>query len=238
MIAEPPTAPETCVPAPTVRSLPITLGVAVLLVLAACSSASDDRAGGPADGPTSTIATGATADPGGDAQERFAGFVQDLWIYEGLRTVDGEGELIEHREAIVEHLGDLDAEEPITLVEGMTFTATPTLKATVRDADGEDRDDVDAVAGLVENELGVTFAVLATVDADGERQIGVDEHVFVDLTFLGDAIEIGDLAAADYNLVQLLPTSDHDLRGGPRPARPGRPPGRCRTPPVLRRRDR
>ncbi|MGY6499895.1 MAG: VWD domain-containing protein [Acidimicrobiales bacterium] len=187
-------------------------GAAVALVLAmllaACSSASGDDE---SDAPPTTQAGSGAATPvaDSDAAAPVNPFVQDLWIYDGMRTVNAEGEIVDHTDAIIEHFQEsVGGAEPVELIEGMTFTPVADVSAWVKDPDGDRRDDVESIAGVIENEVGVTFAVLGTVAADGDDQIRVEDRVFIDMSFLGDAIAVDDLVATDFMLVQLVTTGD------------------------------
>ncbi len=136
-------------------------------------------------------------------------FVQDLLVYDDLRTIDSEGELHHHWVAIVTHLdGMVDRADAIELAPGLTFAPVPEVGAKVFDRDGDRRDDAEAVVGLVEDEAGATFGVLSTVEAEGERQLGSGDQAFFDMSFVGDTIGLGDVVSADFTLVQLLPTGD------------------------------
>lgn len=183
------------------RGVGIAAAAAALAVLTACTT----EPGEPSDPAVPGAAPAVAGETGGNP------YVQDLWIYERLRTLDGSGRIVDHTDRIIDHMEDRGSSSPpppVELIPGMDFQPVPDVAAHVQDADGERRPDVEAVAGLVTNEIGTAFAVLATVDADGEDQIRPDDRVFLDTTFLADAIEIGDLMAADFSLVQLGPTGD------------------------------
>jgi hypothetical protein len=178
--------------------------IALALVLGSCtSSGSGDVSASPDPEPTQPTGTSPASD------EAAHPFVQDLWIYDRIETVNGSGAVVDHTEQILAQLQRSAGEaEPLSLIPGMTFTPVPAVAAHVKDPDGELRSDVTAVVGIIENDIGATFAVLGSVDADGSGQIALDDRVFIDTSFLGDAIEVGDLMSADFTLVQLLPTGD------------------------------
>src|SRR5699024_3937597 len=64
-------------------------------------------------------------------------FVQDLWVYERLATIDAEGDEIDLTDAVVEGL-DGPADREVELVDGVTFRVHEALEATITDADGTD----------------------------------------------------------------------------------------------------
>lgn len=184
---------------PSLRALAAAL---ILTLLAGCTSGSSDEA------ESTSTTTGATSTlPGASAMDTNP-FVQDLWIYERLRTVNSEGEIVDHTARLVESIAGFEAGEPVELVTGFDFVPVPEIGAHLKGDGSEPRPDASAVAGFVESEFGTAFAVLGTVDADGERQIGRDDRVFADLSFLGDAMALGDVVSADLVLVQLMPTDD------------------------------
>jgi len=173
-----------------------------LLLLAGCTGGDGDETA------SSSTTTTAVDAPEIDADGDGNPFVQDLWIYERLRTVDARGEIVDHTERLVEAVSGFEAAEAVELVPGMDFVPVPEVGAHLKGPDADPRTDAGAVAGLVENEIGTAFAVLGTVDPDGERQIGLDDRVFADMSFLGDAIGLDDVVSADVVLVQLSPTGD------------------------------
>lgn len=183
------------------RTRALAAGVA-LVVLASCTSS--DHAS------TESTTTGGGTVEAADLEVGDGGnpFVQDLWVYERLRTVNGDAAIVDHTERIVEAVAELEASDPVELIPGVDFVPRPELGAHLKGPDGEPRLDASAVAGLLETEDGVAFAVLGTVDADGGRQLGVDDRVFTDMSFLGSAIELGDVVSADLVLVQLMPTGE------------------------------
>ena len=153
-----------------------------------------------------------SADTGTPPLDEGAGgnpFVQDLWVFDELRTLDEQGRVIEHGQAIVDHLTSADSsEDPVELIPGSTFHPVGQIGAHLTGADGRQRADASAVLGWLENEVGTTFAVLGSVDADGGAPIGPDDRLFFDMEFVGGGIAVGDLVSADYTLVQLAPTGD------------------------------
>src|SRR5699024_8596253 len=92
-------------------------------------------------------------------------FVQDLWIYERLSTVDVDGDEIDLTDAVVEGLDDR-ADRAVELIDGVTFYVHDSLDASVTDADGVAREDLDVVAGVIEHDGDRVLSVLATPGDD------------------------------------------------------------------------
>lgn len=181
------------------RRARLPLAVTVLLVLTACTGTTEPAQSAPKDegAPAEVAAAGEGGNP----------WVQDLWVFDGLRTLDAEGQVVEHGEAVLAHLRGLEpTSDPFDLIPGATFHPLEQIGAHLKGPDGEPRPDADAVVGVVETEEGSAFAVLGSVDAESEAPISIEDRFFFDMEFVGDSIAVGDLVSADYTLVQLLPT--------------------------------
>ncbi|MDP9822828.1 hypothetical protein J2S59_002637 [Nocardioides massiliensis] len=176
------------------------IAIAVLLVLTACTGTTAPAESAPKE---DAAATAAAAGAGGNPH------TQDLWLFDGLRTLDRSGQVVEHSAAVLAHLSDLEPTgDAIELIPGATFYPLEQIGAHLKGPDGEPRTDADAVVGLVETEVGATFAVLGSVNANSQVPISIEDRFFFDMEFVGDSIAVGDLVSADYTLVQLLPTGE------------------------------
>lgn len=134
-------------------------------------------------------------------------FVQDLWVYERLVTVDADGDQVDLTDAAVDGLqGPADRE--VELVDGVTFGVHDALDAAVTDAGGTVREDLDVVAGLIEYDGDRALAVLATPHVEAATPVGFGDQVSIDLTYLGDRLGPGDPLLADFAFLQAHPGDD------------------------------
>src|SRR5690606_21312290 len=165
------------------RRARLPLAVTVLLVLTACTGTTEPAQSAPKDegAPAEVAAAGEGGNP----------WVQDLWVFDGLRTLDAEGQVVEHGEAVLAHLRGLEpTSDPFELIPGATFHPLEQIGAHLKGPDGEPRPDADAVVGVVETEEGSTFAVLGSVDAESEAPISIEDRFFFDMEFVGDSIAV------------------------------------------------
>lgn len=152
--------------------------------------------------------TGDTSDPDGPEHQ----WVQDLWIFERVHSMDAQGSLRSLDEEIVAHL-QVEVDQAVTIHPGVTFHVVPALdpylvtpsqpllEGVLTD---EIRDDVDVVAGLLEYDDSFALAALATPDADAETPIGFADELTFDLSFVDD-LDPGDTLIFDYAFAQSLP---------------------------------
>lgn len=186
-----------------IRKMAIVLAAAV--AVAGCSAGSSGDAEPPEETEPAVTEPAATADPAdGESTHRF---VQDLWVYERLTTIDADGDEVDLTDAVVEGL-DGPADREVELVDGVTFHVHESLAGKVTDAIGTAREDVDVVAGLVDHDGDRALAVLATPDADADAPVRFGDQVSVDLTYLGDQLQPGDALFSAFAFLQAHPGDD------------------------------
>ncbi|MDT0200378.1 LCCL domain-containing protein [Nocardioides sp. AE5] len=179
------------------------------LILGACSGSDEiGAAGNPAasGAPTAPAAPAAAEDNGPNGP-----WVQDLWVYESVRTVDAAGQEVDLTDEIIDGLGA--PTRSVDLPEGATFHVYDDLAGTVT-SHGHTRGDVTVIAGVIEFEGSRSLAALGTPDPDAEEPIGPDDAVELDLTFLGERLQPGDPIAVDFLFVQARPAADEEAASG------------------------
>lgn len=193
---------------PATRAAALFALLAGISTFIACSDANDSRK--PTDQDEGAGGTKAPAAIQVTASTRYA---QDLWVYERLEAVDDSGVRSDLTAAIDAHFEEADAILP--LAEGLTFEVFDALAGTVIDAAGAVRADVSVVAGFLRTEEGRALAALGTPKDGAEKPIGPMDRVELDLTFLGEALQPGDLLVADIGFLQSFA-----IDGEPRGAHP------------------
>lgn len=179
------------------------IAIAALVILAGCTA--DPSAEG--DGTTPEPAEERGADEAATDAPAHQ-HVQDLWVYERVRTIDHQGEMQDLTEAIIDGLdGPPDSE--VELVDGAIFHVYEQLAPRVTDAQGAERDDIEVVAGLIEYDGEHAVSALATPDADAEASVRFGDQVVLDLTYLGDDVLVpGDPMLFDFGFLQAHPEGD------------------------------
>src|SRR5690625_5105042 len=132
--------------------------------------------------------------------------VQDLWLYEQIRTVNDDGEIVELIGDIVDAL-DAPAES-VDLPHDAIFHVFDELAPQILDRSGNARGDVDVVAGLLEHEGNFGVAVLGTPTPDATEPIGPEDEVKFDVTFLGEKVHPEDPLPLDFSILQAIPAAD------------------------------
>ncbi|HLS01124.1 MAG TPA: VWD domain-containing protein, partial [Beutenbergiaceae bacterium] len=173
-------------------------GLAAVFVLTSCSLSQPSS-------PTPPEAE-ETAQPAA-AGETSDGPVQDTWVYERIQTVVDD-RFINITEQVV---GGLDTQdEAVDLPGGVSFYPL-TDSAHIADLAGNEREDLDVVAGIAEHDDVAKLQVIAT--PRGDTSVGADDVVVVDLSFL-DLPDDAPLIA-EFAFGQGLPADgeDPDLDG-------------------------
>lgn len=181
--------------------------LAASVVIAGCSSGSSEESDPPPVDQPSEIETETTD----ESEVEAAGhrYVQDLWIYERLSTINPDGEEVDLTEAVVDGVqGSADRE--VELTNGVTFHVYDSLLARIVDAHGDERGDLDVVAGLIEYEGDQALSVLATPTAEADASVRFGDQVVVDVTYLGEQLQPGDPVISDFAFVQSLPHEDDE----------------------------
>ncbi len=170
----------------TRHSLRFLLLGAALLFTVSCSG--DDT---PSPGGTTTTTALAAADDGGPTQ--------DLWVLHELRGVAEDGEVLDVLEGVEALAADASG-DPVELVGGATFTPSDALGAHLRSMDGDERDGISVIGGMLRNGERAVPAILATPD-DGGHWPGAEDLV----SFNVPDADHGMPLVATIELVQLLP---------------------------------
>ncbi len=173
---------------PSLRTLTTMCACVVLLGAAACSS-DDAGTGGTR---TTTTAAGGRTD---------GGPTQDLWVLHDLRAVEADGDVLDVLGGVVD-LAATPAGDPVELGAGVTFTPSEALGAHLRTMDGEERDGVEVVGGVLRKDDVELAAVLATPD-DGGKWPGADDLVSFAIPEVGAQTPL----VGTIELVQLLPAA-------------------------------
>ncbi|MFP4233857.1 MAG: LCCL domain-containing protein [Nitriliruptoraceae bacterium] len=190
--------------------LPVLLLLATAAILAGCSD--DDTDEDTEEGATSQEKEPAAGqvveeadEPDPDDEVGPPVGVQDLWVYESVTALRPGQEPAELRADLVAALEpELDA--PTELGSGARFHPAPILDPRVVAADGQERDDLDVIAGLLEHDGDRTLAVLATPLPDADANVATEDRVRLDLTLLGeDLLAPGDALLLDWAFLQGLP---------------------------------
>lgn len=179
---------------------------AALLAVVACSTSSHGDAEPPGETQQATAGAEVTDAPEADSEESAHRFVQDLWVYERLSTIDADGDEVDLTDVAVEGL-DGPPDQEVELVDGVTFRVHESLDAKLTAADGTVREDLDVVAGLIEHEGDRAVSVLATPEPDAHSPVGFGDQVSIDLTYL-DELAPGDPLFSDFAFLQPHPGDD------------------------------
>jgi outer membrane protein assembly factor BamB len=177
------------------------------VVVAACSSGDNDdsTAGSETTGPATPATTEApapddtepvTSEPEATDDGRPT---QDLWVLHELQTVAADGSVADVLDGVRE-LAATGSGEPIELTGGATFTPSDAMGAHLRTMDGEQRDGVSVIGGLLRRDDIELAAVLATPEDSG-RWPGADDLVSFNVPSTDEAVPL----VATVELVQLLP---------------------------------
>lgn len=182
------------------RKISTTMLLASLCVGAAlaCSSGSEEQRGGY---------------PAASAR-----FVQDLWLFERLVSVDEEGQVVDLAAALDASLEG----EPALSVElqgGATFHAYDELGGAVLDSLGQTRGDVHVTVGFIQSEEGRALAALGTPLRGASWPIRRADQLAIDLGPLGDLVVPDDPVIADYGFLQGIPHSGDPSAGSVHPLR-------------------
>src|SRR5690625_1354754 len=133
-------------------------------------------------------------------------WVQDLWVYESIATIDEHGETVELLGDILAELSSPDVS--FELPHDGTLHVFDCLLPSIVDGDGNTRTDVDVLAGVLEHEDERGLAVLATPHPDSTTPIGLEDSVEIDVTFLGEKLQPGDPLLVDYVFLQARAAAD------------------------------
>lgn len=193
--------------------LPVLLLLAITVILAGCSD--DDAAEDADDGATSQEKEPATGpgveesdEPDADDEVGAPVGVQDLWVYESVAALRPGQDPVELREELVAAL-EPELDNPTELGSGARFHPAPILDPRVVAPDGQERGDLDVIAGLLEHDGDRTLAVLATPQPDAAVNVATEDRVRLDLTLLGDdLLAPGDALLLDWAFLQGLPPGD------------------------------
>lgn len=173
------------------RAVAVLVSLAVLV--AACSG--DDEEATPP-GNEGTVVAGDGVGP-----------IQDLWVLTRLQTVGPDGVIVDLTEALVGPLQE-GAGDPIELADGVTFRPTPGLGATIVDARGQVRQEVEVDVGLLEHEDELGLVVLASPDLDRGGQVDGTDELVVDLDLVADQVVDGRPLITDYVFAITVPAED------------------------------
>lgn len=183
------------------RTLTALIGAAI--VLNGCAPEVEDTP--PEEPPVTEVVT--------DAAEFVNGeWVQDLWVYESMATIDEHGEPVELLGDILSELTSPDTS--FELPHDGTLHVFDSLLPSIVDGDGNPRTDVDVVAGVLEHDGERGLAVLASPHANSTTPIGLDDSVEFDVTFLGEKLQPGDPLLMDYVFLQARPAADEPELAG------------------------
>src|SRR5690606_35716356 len=116
---------------------------------AGCTSATSEES--PADVESTTDVEPA---PVADETGPNGPWVQDLWLYESVRTVTRDGAAVDLTEHIIAGLGA--PSRSVSLPEDATFHVHDSLRPSVTTF-GKPRTDVDVVAGTLESDGGIAL---------------------------------------------------------------------------------
>lgn len=182
------------------RSVPGILLVGVLVV-AGCSAPAEEE-------PEPTPTPSPTGEAVPVLEVGAAGpWVQDLWVFDYVATLDPDGAEVDLTEQVLSLLPG-DPDRSVALPHGATFDVHEVLAPWISGPDGAPRTDVDAVAGVLRTPDGDGIAVLATPNADAGDPVGLDDHLEIDLSYLGPLLAPGDPLVVDHGFLQALPGED------------------------------
>ncbi len=162
---------------------------AISFIAAGCSQSEGGRADS---APKPTAEASPTSDGSGDE----LAYPQSLWIYERIARIDLDGDsaddpVVDLTPAILAEL-DRSPDGSVELTDALTFERHDSLDPDLVDRTGSARDDVTMLAGVLDGPRGRILAVLGTPDAGSTAPIALDDRVQLDLTFLGDDLQVGD----------------------------------------------
>ncbi|NOX21491.1 MAG: hypothetical protein GXP36_00145 [Actinobacteria bacterium] len=172
---------------------------ALVLAVGACTnSGSEDNI----DTTITTTTTGATTTTVtvGAGSKLAKDRVQDLWAIDTLTTIDESAATVDLTGAVLAAVRD-ELGASIDLWDGVTFRAAPSLAASLIDAAGETRADVEVVAGIATTSAGDVLIIIAT-PRSGAMPVASTDRLQLDLTFLEGQVSVGDPVFADYVFIQ------------------------------------
>ncbi len=146
--------------------------------------------------------------PPPDTHDDLPTRLQDLWVVDGLRTVDDNGNVVDLTSTVLDEL-EAQGGTPVTLIDGVTFTPKPALDPHVARPDRTSRGDVQTVGGLLETADDRALAFLGTPDRG--TGIAIDDRLLFELTFLDPSLLApGDPLLVDHTFTQVLPSGGDD----------------------------
>lgn len=173
------------------RRHPLVCGAGPLLALAlgfsSCASSTEEEAG---------LAP--------EKVEASQNHVQDLWVYERLVAIDRSGKVVDLAATIAAAF-DRAPDHIVDFGKGVRFELYEGLTGRMTNEANEAREDIHMTVGFIEAPNGRALAALATPTAATEAPIGAGESVRIDLGFLDEPLEEGDLLFADFGFLQAIP---------------------------------